>query len=191
VQYSTTQSFGVYAPTFGSVTGISSQYRGARYVFSPDMEYNAVIKQYVTKYAKGSPASYYWGYTTTEYKAPNLITNLVTNPNAFKNTAGWRPVYIGSSGSKGALENFAYRRSGSTSIRLMDDLKNGNFDPSNPAQYVSTLDYSYANASNHALINTGFYDNRKLIKNLIPGKQYVIQFRASHLNFTITCGKYR
>lgn len=191
VQYSTTQSFGVYAPTFSSVTGISSQYRGARYVFSPDMEYNPVIKQYVTKYAKGSPATYYWGYTTTEYKAPNLIANLVTNPNAFKNTAGWRPVYIGDSGRKGTLENFAYRRSGSTDIRLMDDLKNGDFDPSNPAQYVSKLEYDYTDASNHALINTGFYDNRKLIKNLIPGKQYVIQFRASHSNFTITCGKYR
>ena len=191
VQYSTTQSFGVYAPTFSSVTGISSQYRGARYVFSPDMEYNAVIKQYVTKYAKGSPASYYWGYTTTEYKAPNLITNLITNPNAFKNTAGWRSIYIGDSGSKGTLNNFAYRRSGSADIRLMDDLKNGDFDSSAPAQYVSKLDYNYEGASNHALINTGFYDNRKLIKNLIPGKQYVIQFRASQRNLIITCGKYK
>jgi hypothetical protein len=56
---------------------ISKDFRGKKFVYSQKVLYNAVLDKYVTEYKQGNTT---WHcYEETEYQAPILISNLVTN----------------------------------------------------------------------------------------------------------------
>ena len=173
-----TAGYGIGKPNFTSVISgvslISSQYRGARYVFSPDSQYNSIIKKYVTKYQKNN--QYYYGYTETTYQAPNLIENWVTNPNSFKSTSGWDARTSQTGSECGEVRNLAVRYDGGVLKTLIEDLQNGDFSESNI--YTSILRYTKPNNNNGILVNTGFYDNRVKIKNLENGTKYTIKLKT-------------
>jgi hypothetical protein len=101
-------------------------------VYSADTQYNSVIGQYVTVYSKDVEGTLtnYLGYTTTEYKAPNLIQNWVTNPNTFKSTAGWRTGVLSGSDAtmvKGNIEVAAVCERDNQEYTLINDLMTGHY----------------------------------------------------------------
>lgn len=174
-QYSGIAVLGMYIPSFCSTDEviISNDYRGARYVFSPDTQYNAVIKQYVKTYTKDNVD--YYGYSALDFKAPDLISNWVTNSDSFKSTAGWHTGTIANqAGSRGTIKNIAVR-SDDPSITLLEDLKDGSFGEEHT--YVPLLEYT--NHNNGIIVNTGFYDSRSAIKQLINGQKFVCRIKGS------------
>lgn len=65
-------------------------YRGARPVRSPQTVYSKPLSRYVNIYqGNSSPYTTYYGYKTAEYRAPDTIVNLLTNPKDFVTTEGW------------------------------------------------------------------------------------------------------
>lgn len=179
---------------------ISSQYRGARYVYSADSRYHPVAKRYVNVYTKTTGqgqeqvTNTYYGFSETEYHAPNLISNWVTNPNSFKSVAGWNTATsykeAEAYGAKGELLNQALNTN--TNTTLINDLKSGTFIPTN--EYNACLIYNSPNEHSNAslIVNTGFYDNRTSIKNLENGTNYVFRLKADSLpsGFTARVGVY-
>lgn len=84
-----------YVPTVGegqvaydddSDGPLSSWYRGKRYVFSQKTVFEPKLQRYVGCYTKGGLP--YRGFATTEYHAPQLIQNCITN-NTYFDTSGW------------------------------------------------------------------------------------------------------
>jgi hypothetical protein len=68
-----------------------SNYRGKRFVFSTKTVFDSRVNKYVTEYRDKSNLgdnNLWHHYTSTEYIAPNIIQNYITN-NAFKGTTGW------------------------------------------------------------------------------------------------------
>lgn len=178
--YGYQSSYGVSIPTFAAISNtspfIDNDYRGARYVYSPLVQFNPTLKKYVTNYwssgssTSGDPDGY--GFSETEYVAPNLIQNFVTNPNGFKSTAGWS-VGTPNGADRGTLKNEAINSA--TQHYLMDDLRNGDFSASQT--YIPLLEYT--GSSNQYIVNTGFYDSRTVIKNLENGIQYIFRYKTN------------
>lgn len=164
---------------------ISDDYRGARYIFSPNTQYNTILGRYVSIYTKDGVE--YYGYSTTDFKAPNLIQNWVTNPNTFKSTSGWHAGTTSSgatSSARGEIKNIAVRNTDS-SRKLIDDLESGDFQSwvaEENHHYIPKLDYTApATLTNlGVIINTGFYDNRTAIKNLINGQKFMCRIKGSN-----------
>ena len=160
---------------------ISSLYRGARYVFSPDVVYEPILKQYSKIYSSGDTVpSYYYSYIQTEYKAPILIQNWVTNPNTYKSTSGWHVARSANTAYPMELKNIATRQVGNVEYDIIDDLENnGLHEP-----YTAKLDYKasgYTSSQDDIglLVNTGFYDNRHSIKNLANGTKFVVKLNSN------------
>lgn len=65
---------------------LSAWYRGKRYVFSQKTEFEPQLQRYVGCYTFNNQE--YRGYATTEYHAPQLIQNYITN-NTYMDTSGW------------------------------------------------------------------------------------------------------
>lgn len=178
----TTQTYNLPIPNFCNTTGvvISNDYRGARYVWAPDMRFNKIIGQYVSIYTDGSNNQYY-GYLDTEFTAPNMISNWVTNPSAFKSTSGWYTGTIGNEPldtAKGTVINQAINNR--TGYTLIDDLKDGRYLDGDT--YTARLDYTppQSDTTNAILVNSGFYDSRTSIKNLLNGEKYVCRLKGSY-----------
>jgi hypothetical protein len=68
---------------------ISTLLRGGRYVFTHKTIYSPLLDKYVKAYTKGSDE--YYGYVETNYQSPNLIVNLIDNPE-YSGTSSWTPV---------------------------------------------------------------------------------------------------
>ena len=176
-------TYGISIPNGFTFSKISSSYRGARYKYSPTIKYNPILEKYVTIYTKNNQEYHY--LTETEYIGPNLIKNIVTNPNTFKSTSGWKLANryntSGTGGkpliAKGTINNEAIRISGSQTITMLDDLKAG--VEIGQQTYVSKLHYKHANNDTTVLYNTGFFDNRSSIDYLQNGQQYIIKMKAS------------
>ena len=187
-------AYGISVPSGWSLAStesggpISSKYRGARYVFSPDTKYIPVLHQYATEYG-GSPICY--GYTTTDYIAPNFIESWVTNGSDFKSTAGWVAAAT-TADARGALRNESIRHNDNNNHTFLWDVRNKEFDPTvqNPKTYDPILWYQPADSSLSLLVNTGFYDNRTAIGNLVNGDQYRIRINSSGGTFKICLGRY-
>ena len=51
-------------------------------------QYSKILDRYVNVYKKANNTQYL-GYKTTEFKNPNLVTNLIANPKDFTDVSGW------------------------------------------------------------------------------------------------------
>ena len=176
----TTQTYNLPIPEFCNTTGvvISNDYRGARYVWAPDMRFNQIIGQYVSIYTDGSNNQYY-GYLDTEFTAPNMISNWVTNPSAFKSTSGWHTGTLNStvsSATKGTIINEAINDR--TAETLINDLRSGDYVDGDT--YTAQLRYTHPSQSNAIVVNSGFYDSRTSIKNILNGEVYICRLKGSY-----------
>lgn len=156
--------------TFVKIT----EHRANRIVYTHKSKLNPALNRIVYQYNNGTVE----GYTVTNYITPNLITNLITN-NTFKSTSGWTGSYMTmdeSLNNKGVeynaeVKTVALDESGQ---ELIDVLKNGQFfekDVYTPSLFVGLK------KSESVLVNSGFYDNRNIIKNLAPGQHFVLYYK--------------
>ena len=154
-----------------------SKLRGMRTVYTHQSKYNPALNKIVYYYS--SPEGYrVAGYTETEYVTPNLIQNLVTN-STFKTVDGWRGTRwyaeLGPGGIVDENKEKPYATvEAKTSPDLIEALKKGEF---NEATVYEPYLHIKFNHDNHCVVNSGFYDNRKIIKNLAPQQKFVLFYK--------------
>ena len=168
----------------GDDTQVSSKYRGARYSFNQQSEYIPVLDRYCSKFKKGKEE--YYGYLESEYISPTLVQNVISNAE-FKNTSGWVGTYYGTASyveNKPTVEavNGRFDSNVGKFYSAIEDLKNGNYRSGQYTPYLKITIPPQTGSFNPILINTGFYDNRTLIKNVEPGEPWILKstiFRAN------------
>ena len=173
----------------GTATTLSSKYRGRRYGFSQQARYIPVLDRYVQLYNKvdedgeyiedenGDKVVYY-GYEHAEYKSPALTQNMISN-STFESTSGWTGTKNGT-GEKAKVEAVYGYFSNNKFINAIDELKNGTFDPvstENPQgkDYKAYLKLDFKGA-NSTVINSGPFDNRALIGNMVAGDKWALDY---------------
>ena len=166
--------YGFTYPMEYNFIGITN-YRANRLVYTHKSKLNPTLNRIVYSYNEGAVE----GYTNTEYITPNLIQNLVTN-STFKSTSGWVGSYITSDKSKdnkGSVydANVEVAVYGDNNKLLIDSFSDGTFDEN--TKYTSYLHATFKEAES-VLINSGFYDNRSLIKNLNIGQKFVLLYKT-------------
>lgn len=67
---------------------VSDNYRAKRLVKSQETAFCPPLDRYVLKYKKGGKV--YYGYETTSYTDPTLVTDYIVNGRAFTSTQGWK-----------------------------------------------------------------------------------------------------
>lgn len=162
-----------------------TQARAKRLVYTHKSKFNAALNKIVYSYNSGLVE----GYSTTDYITPNLIQNLVTN-NTFKSTNGWTGSYFGYQeiANKGSeynaiVESVAVTPAGRT---LIEAFQSGNF-ATDTSTYTPCLRVKFPKEQS-VLINSGFYDNRNLIKNLAPKQKFVLLYKHKGGSFTASVG---
>ena len=156
--------------------------RANRIVYTHKSKFNSALNKIVYSYDGGDIE----GYSTTEYITPNLVTNLITN-NTFRSTSGWtgsclapsgqteiedgKQVKLSNSKNKANVESIAIDTTGKDLISAFKEgvgLENI-YTPHLKVEFQSK--YS-------VLVNSGFYDNRTIIKNLAPNQRFVLLFKV-------------
>jgi hypothetical protein len=115
----------------GFDANISYDYCGERYVFSQKTSFNSVLNKYVNEYTDGE--TIWHEYSETEYEAPVLIKNLITNTD-FKSTTGWTGQYLTTLNSDGKpvngnnVKNLGATREVATDPDMLESLISGNYN---------------------------------------------------------------
>ena len=149
-------------------TTISVWYRGKRYGFAQSAKYIPLLDRYCNEYTKGTTK--YYGFVDNDYNSPALLQNVITNTD-FKGTTGWVGTYFGSTPNAkanfGAEVETVYGRFNSNNFSsVVDELSNGTYDDDSNdySTYLKVVFPAYGSTDKAILLNTGFYDNRTLIK---------------------------
>lgn len=157
--------------TFVELTNL----RAKRLVYTHKSKLNPALNKIVYSYNEGEIE----GYTTTELITPNLITNFVTN-NTFKSTSGWTGSCLAevqedfkNSENRAEVEVIAIDSKGNS---LIEDFKQGKFVGKT---YTPHLKVKFQ-SEHSVLVNSGFYDNRSIIKNLAPGQRFVLMYKETN-----------
>lgn len=182
-------AYGFTVPNGCTFLGLS-RIRGMRTVYTHLSKYNPALNKIIYYYqdAEGYEVA---GYTETEYITPNLIQNLVTN-NEFKSTDGWHGTCwkpeVGPGGIVDENKDQPYAIvQAKTSPDLIEALKKGEYNSS--IEYKPYLHIELKHG-NHCVTNTGFYDNRKIIKNLSPLQKFVLFYKtSSQSDFQVQVGR--
>lgn len=178
----------------GTATALSSKYRGRRYGFSQQAKYIPVLDRYVQLYKKGNQE--YYGYEHAEYKSPALTQNMISN-STFESTSGWTGTKKEVSGEKAKVEAvYGYFDDTNKFVSAIEDLQEGKFDPKsaeNPdgKDYKAYLKLEFKGI-NSTVINSGPFDNRTLIGNMVAGDEWALWSEVigpGILNFTL--GEYK
>lgn len=120
----------------------------------------------------------YAGFTETKYITPNLIQNLITNTK-FKSTDGWKGSYScdNSTETNNKGSDYNAKVEVSTNPDMKNAILNGDFNLS--TLYTPYLRMTFPQASS-CVVNTGFFDNRKIIKNLQALQKFVLFYKPKH-----------
>lgn len=156
-------------PNFAESMTISEEYRGQKLVRNAIIEYDSKINKYVYVYKGPAPNSTsskkdYYGYSETTYESPATIRNLITNPDNFDNTAGWKTYWKG---------NQTPIASEFTSITVPDFRE---ADNTTETEYKSYLKFKTTNIY-QCLINSGIMDSRNFIENFTEDERYVFMIK--------------
>ena len=171
--------YGFSFPIGYSFEGIT-QYKANRRVYTHKSRYNAALNKMVYSYDGGAIE----GFSNTEYLSPNLIENLITN-NSFKSTSGWSGSYMTDEAdlaNKGATYNALVSVSAKdpndpNGKTLVEAFQDGSFSKNN-LEFSPCLQVKFQKAES-VLVNSGFYDNRSIIKNLAPGQKFVLLYKVN------------
>lgn len=170
--------YGFSFPVGYSFEGIT-QHKANRRVYTHKSRYNAALNKMVYSYNDGAIE----GFSNTEYLSPNLIENLITN-NSFKSTSGWSGSYMTNDAGL-ANQGATYNALVSVSAKdpkdpngktLVEAFQDGSFSENN-LEFSPCLQVKFQKAES-VLVNSGFYDNRSIIKNLAPGQKFVLLYKA-------------
>ena len=163
---------------------ISQNYRGERFVFSKKVLYNTTLGKYVTEYKDNSNNTWH-EYTETEYESPILIQNLISNT-TFKSTTGWTGQYLTELVEKTDEEGEYEAKNGNqvktrgatrdviTNPDIVEDLLNGEY--SENIKYIPCLRAIFKTWDS-ILINSGTFDNRKVIKNFSANQKFILAWK--------------
>ena len=175
--------YGMWFPTGWTPTE-TTKYKAERKVYTQLSYYNPVLNRYVWR---GNIANtYYATYSESEYITPNLVDNYVSN-STFSSTSGWKGSALTIPGKKlpddcrdyfGECEAVAITVDDEGKIKeLQTDYWLKGLSPDG-LTFSRALKFTSKQVGNDAitrcLINTGFRDNRRLIKNMAKGKQFVL-----------------
>ena len=82
-------SLGAKLFNFSSLS-LSEAYRGNRTIVKDAVIFEPNFDGYVKVCHKPGDSTVYYEYEKVEYVTNNTVTNIVTNPNKFVNTSGWK-----------------------------------------------------------------------------------------------------
>lgn len=165
----------------GTDTTLSSWYKGKRYGYSQVVKYVSVVDKCCSSYEKdGTP---YYGYVENEYISPNIVQNVITNTE-FKGTSGWLGTYNGDDGNLkstvGVKIESVYGRFDEDDkifVSVVDDLSTGQYSDEQPyASYLKIIFPAEDKGNKGILINSGFYDNRTLTKQVDYGEEWCFNY---------------
>ena len=161
----------------------TTKYKAERKVYTQLSYYNPVLNRYVWRGNIWN--TYYATYSETEYVTPNLVNNYVSN-SAFSSTSGWKGSALIISDKDlpdnhqdyfGECEAVAITSDEGEIKELQRDYWLEGLNPEGTS-FTRALKFTSkkfdSNAISRCLINTGFRDNRRLIKNMAKGKQFVL-----------------
>ena len=158
---------------------LSTWYRGERYGFAHQVEFIPLLDRYCNKYKVNGED--YYGYIDNEYVSPTLVQNFVTNYE-FKGTSGWTASYYGT--SPNAQNNHAPELLATYGIfrnnkfqTVLEELQSNRYIPTaNYLPYLKTTIKKTTGSNNTPIIlNSGFYDNRTLIKQVNYGEEWILK----------------
>ena len=167
-------------------SSISQEYRGERFVFSKKVLYNTTLGKYVTEYRDNSDNTWH-EYTETKYESPILIQNLISNT-AFKSTTGWTGQYLTELAKRTNEEGeIIYEAKNGNQVKtrgatrdvitdpdIIEDLLNGEY--TEDTKYTPCLRAIFKTWDS-ILINSGTFDNRKVIKNFSANQKFVLAWK--------------
>ena len=142
--------------------------RGKHYVRLAKTKYDANIDKYVKVYKNTKDNKEYYGYTETEYLDTEIAQNIITNSEDFVSTAGWKPAKIQEKDAQGKEISGNY---GSATLETNPPFKDGFSE-----DYVNT---EFLLSVPKQIFNTGFFDNKIGLGNLVEGQQYILDIEYS------------
>lgn len=149
---------------------VISQYRGRRYVFNFNHEYNSKLNQIADVFKSSDNTKTLFRVNKTEVETSSTVSELVTNGIDFQSASGWNAGHKG----EGSTEDNAvieWINESSSGNSILDDLINLDLDIVANTNYATYLKIKFAN-SNSVAYNSGFFDNRAIIQNLANGDIY-------------------
>ena len=186
---------------FGEDTFISNKYRGARYVFTQESEYIPILDKYCQKFIRNNVE--YYGYLESEYISPVLVQNVISNAD-FKTsvnqagTSGWVGTYHGTLNNQketygvkveSVLGEFQTNGGKTEFHSITDDFSDYSYDANkNYTPYLKIQVPKKTASTTPILINTGFYDNRALIKNVEYGETWILKANILGSDGTLSSG---
>ena len=170
------EGFTLITPT--GDTNPSSWFKGKRYEFTHQSDYISCLERYCQKYKKGEED--YYGFIDTEYITPVDITNYVTN-STFENSYGW--LLKGGSAS-GTVDSAYCRLDNGVYHTLTSDYSDGYGDQFF-GQYSSCLHLTFEDEALPVVLNSGIFDNRKVIEQMPLGEEWVLDVSATDKNGTL------
>ena len=150
---------GFPSPDFAKYCSFSDQYRGERLVRKEKTIFDAKTNKYVSVYKDAQNQDVY-GFTETEYIAPTILKNYITNSENYPNTQGWL-----------APESCILKDAIYPPISNITDVVNANF--------MSLMKMKFPNSSTY-IYNSGIQDNRANIHDLTKGEQYVFRIKYGY-----------
>jgi hypothetical protein len=167
---SSPDSYGFYLPkgwsVVTSISGlteetfpVSSLYKGNRYGYTQQSVFHKGLNRYVQLWKDDSGKEVY-RYDKTEYVAPILVTNYITNSKNFSSTDGWYP---NSRASGLTIEKVCGRFFGNFKP-IEEEVFNAGSASINRDFYIRVAAPDNTSGTLYGFYNTGFTDNRLSIE---------------------------
>ena len=150
---------------------VISQYRGRRYVFNFNHEYNSKLNQIVDIFKNSDGTETLLRVNETEVETSSTVAELVTNGIDFQSTSGWNGGHKGDTSTANDNATIEQINESSNGNSILDDLINLDLDIVANTNYTTYLKIKFTN-SNSVVYNSGFFDNRAIIQNLVNGDIY-------------------
>lgn len=145
--------------------------RGKSLVRTQETHYDKVLEKYLKHYLVENNEEIY-GFTDTDYVTDEFVTNIATNSKDFVDDIGW--YNLGTNENANSLvEFYSY-----PDLATVLDKLNKNQEIENKS-YIKITPYK-ATEANYLFYNTGFEDNKSVVKTLQDGKKFVIRLKYGY-----------
>ena len=145
--------------------------RGKSLVRTQESHYDKVLEKYVKHYLVGNNEEIY-GFTDTDYVTDDFVTNIATNSKDFVDDIGWYNLGTGEDANS-LVEFYSY-----PDLETVLDKLNKNQEIENKS-YIKITPYK-ATETNYLFYNTGFGDNKNIVKTLQEGKKFVVRLKYGY-----------
>ena len=178
IEYIENDAYDFNIPSFLTSCEIQPSLHGERLARTQKNTYDATLDEYVNIYQDSTGKEYY-GYTDTEFVSDVLVNNLITNPNNFVNSDGWR-VYQTSTASHSGM-------SGNIYVSLypinFDEvwLEHKSLDDSDLITLLRTT-ISFNDNSSDLIYNSGILDYRAALNGFSEGEEYIFRYVPAVMN---------